>query len=112
MEEQTATTEEKPKHLDFMSSIILSLLALYIIWESIKITNEVGGPIYSSPGLLPLILGCMLLLCSVLLYRGSLKNAGVSGNISTLKTWFAEVSKSKDTMNMLIGIGILGIFTF
>lgn len=112
MEKQIAMTEEQPKHFDFISSICLFLIAVYIVFESIKISNEVGGPLYSSPGLLPLFLGSMLLLCSVLLFARSLKKTGISGNISTLKAWFAEVSKSKDTMNMLIGIVILGVFTF
>ena len=104
--------EEKLRHLDFLSSICLFLIAGYIIWESWRIHENVGGPLYASPGFLTLFLGSMLLLTSVLLFTRTVKNVGVAGNIRAVSNWFGGFIKNTDTKNMLKGIGILAIFTF
>jgi len=111
MEEKSVIAEE-PRHLDFMSSICLFLISIYIVWGSLDINSDVGGPVYSSPGLLPLFIGSMLLLCSVILFTRSMKKAGFAGNLSAIRSWLSEFRKSKETMNMLMGIAVLAIFTF
>ncbi|MCR8633425.1 tripartite tricarboxylate transporter TctB family protein [Paenibacillus radicis (ex Xue et al. 2023)] len=112
MEKNSEIRVEKIRHLDFASSICLFLLSLFIVWESNNIRVNAGGPIYSSPGLLPLFIGSMLMLCSILLFFKTLKHVGISGNIRALGAWFPQFIKNKDVLNMLAGIAIIGIFTF
>lgn len=104
--------EENMRHLDFLSSICLFLIGGYITWESWNIHEDVGGPLYASPGFLTLFLGSMLLLTSVLLFTRTVKNVGVAGNVAAVKRWFGDFVKSVDTQNMLKGIVILAVFTF
>ena len=104
--------EEKLRHLDFLSSICLFLIAGYIMWESWSIHVDVGGPLYSSPGFLTLFLGTMLMFTSVLLFSRTLKNIGIAGNIQAVKMWFGIFIRRTDTQNMFKGIAILAVFTF
>ena len=104
--------EANIKHLDFISAICLFLVSGYIIWDSWRIHEDVGGPLYASPGLLTLFLGTMIALCSVLLFIRCLKNVGISGNIRAFSQWFTEFIKMKETLNTLLGIGILALFVF
>ena len=104
--------EANIKHLDFISAICLFLVSVYIIWDSWRIHEDVGGPLYASPGLLTLFLGTMIALCSVLLFIRCLKNVGISGNIRAFTQWFTEFIKMKETLNTLLGIGILALFVF
>ena len=104
--------EGKVRHLDFVSSIFLFLFSVYVIWESLIIYKNVGGPMYSSPGLMTLIIGSMLLLSSVLLFNKTMKNVGFTANVHAFSSWFSKFIRAKDTMNMLKGIAILAIFTF
>ncbi|MFD0677846.1 MULTISPECIES: tripartite tricarboxylate transporter TctB family protein [unclassified Paenibacillus] len=112
MEKKSEIMVEKVRHLDFASSICLFLLSLFIVLESNFIRTDAGGPLYSSPGLLPLFIGSMLMLCSIILFFKSLKNAGITGNFRALGAWFPQFIKDKDVLNMLAGIAIIGIFTF
>lgn len=112
MDKHSDTIGKQPSHLDFISSIVLFLLSIFIVTESIGINGEVGGPLFSSPGLLPLFLGTMLMLCSVLLFVRSMKQSGFAGNIDDLKMWLQQNAKSSETRNMLLGIAILALFTF
>lgn len=104
--------EGKIRHLDFVSSICLFLFSVYVIWESLNIYKNVGGPMYSSPGLMTLIVGSMLLLSSLLLFNKTMKNVGFTANVHAFSSWFREFIRAKDTLNMLKGIAILAIFTF
>ena len=104
--------EANIKHLDFISAICLFLVSGYIIWDSWRIHEDVGGPLYASPGLLTLFLGTMIALCSVLLFIRCLKNVGITGNIRAFTQWFTEFIKMKETLNTLLGIGILALFVF
>lgn len=112
MEKNSDKPENTLRPLDFVTSIILFLISIFIVWESMHINQEVGGPIYSSPGLMPLFLGFMMLLCSVLLFIRSVKKVGISGNLRDFKDWFAATMKTGDTTNILMGIGALAVFTF
>ncbi|TXK84992.1 tripartite tricarboxylate transporter TctB family protein [Paenibacillus sp. N3.4] len=112
MEKNSDTTGETPKHLDFITSICLFLLSVYIIADSLKMIKTVGGPVYSSPGLLPIIIGSMLMLCTVVLFIKSMKSVGFMGNLRALSEWFRPFIKDTDTRAMLSGIAIIAVYSF
>ncbi|NOV03688.1 tripartite tricarboxylate transporter TctB family protein [Paenibacillus planticolens] len=112
MEKNSGTTAGTPKHLDFITSICLFLVSVYILVDSMKMVKTVGGPIYSSPGLLPIIIGSMLMLCTVVLFIKSMKNVGFTGNVRAIGEWFGPFIKDTDTRGMLTGIVIIAVYCF
>lgn len=100
------------KKFDFASSTVLIITALYVIYESLDIYEQAKEPMYLSPALAPLILGCALLLCSILLFVNSIKDGGPSARIQELAAWFGQIKGEAATKSMLIGTIIIGIYTY
>ena len=100
------------KKFDFASSLALILLSVYVIYESLDIYEKAKEPMYLSPALAPLILSCALLLCSLLLFAGSIKDGGIAVRVRELSEWFAQVKGEAATKSMLIGTIIIGIYTY
>lgn len=112
MENNSGTTAGTPKHLDFITSICLFLVSVYIVVDSWMMINSVGGPVYSSPGLLPIIIGSMLMLCTIVLFIKSVKNVGFSGNLRAISEWFGPFFKDADVRSMFTGILIIAVYCF
>lgn len=100
------------KLFDFLASVVLIALGIFTLISGLGISKDSGGLFYDAPGFLPVILGIVLIGCSVLLLSGSLMEGGLAGRFSELKVWTKEKSRSKDTRIMLIGILIMFIYSF
>lgn len=100
------------KHYDFMGSIALLILSAAVIGGSIKLYLDTGEPMYVSPGLMPLILGIALLLCSILYLAGSLKDGGVKARSAEIKEWAALLVKDKTVHSMVVGVIIMAVYVF
>jgi len=103
---------DRKTHLDFMTSIVLLLLAVYVIWDSMIMAHSVGGPFYATPGMLPMLLGLALGLTAFLLLKRSIREDGIKNNLASIKAWASSMRKSRTVKEMLLGILILGIYTF
>lgn len=103
---------EKHTHFDFITSIALMLLSLVMIVDSYRMGVEVGGPMYSSPGMLPMLLAVLLLFTSFLLLKRSIRLNGAGKSFSDFMAWFHGFRKSRMSREMLLGALILAIYTF
>lgn len=104
--------EDNKKMKDFISSIVLFIAALYVIFESYRIYTKAGKLLYISPALIPLMLGAFLLLLSVVLLLTSLKDGGAPARGLEMKQWFNTMKEDSNTMRMLVGVVLMGIYTF
>lgn len=103
---------EKQTHFDFITSIFLMILSLIMIVDSFRMGADVGGPLYASPGMMPMVLAVLLLISSGLLLKRSIRVNGVGNNLTDFLSWFAIFRKSKPAQEMLLGGLILGLYTF
>ena len=103
---------EKQTHFDFVTSICLAVLSLVIIVDSYRMGREVGGPLYASPGMLPMVLAILLLLTSAMLLRRSMRRIGFAKNVAGFVSWFDDFRKSAVAREMLLGALILALYTF
>ena len=104
--------ENDKKRLDFVSSVVMFLLSIYVIFEGIHIYHEAGKVFYLSPALVPTMLGCVLCLLSVVLFGYSLKDGGISARMAEVKTYFSGIFKDSNTMRMFIGVVLMAVYTF
>lgn len=104
--------ENRKKMKDFISSVIMFLLSLFVILESWKIYGKAGKPMYLSPALIPLMLGVILLFLSITLCITSLKEGGVSARITEWKEVWKELKEDPNTVRMLVGVVLMGLYTF
>lgn len=98
--------------LNFISSTLLAVLSVAILVGSVNIHSNAGEPLHTSPALLPGILGGVLLLCSLLLFRQSARGAGVRTRLSQATSWLAELTRHPDTRTSLIGLLLMAVYTF
>ena len=87
------------KYLDFLVSLILIVLGVFVLAYSIFITIETGTAFIVSPGFLPGLLGGALILSAILLLAESLRATG-------LKTTPAQL-----TRNTVLGMLIMFVYT-
>lgn len=104
--------EDNRKMKDFISSIVLFIGALYVLFESYHIYTKAGKLLYISPALIPLMLGAILLLLSVVLLLTSLKDGGAAARSLEMKKWFNTVKEDSNTVRMLVGVVLMGLYTF
>lgn len=97
---------------DFITSLALILLSLAVILDSLRMAGEVGGHLYASPGMMPMVLAILLLFTGILLLRRSVGKNGVRQNIVDFIVWFKAFCKSKPAQEMLTGGLILALYTF
>ncbi len=103
---------EKQHHFDFITSIFLAALSLVMIVDCYRIWKDVGGEIYASPGMLPMLLAIILLFTSIQLFKRSVRARGAAQNWQDFRTWFAGFIKSKMAREMALGAMILALYTF
>lgn len=97
--------------LNFISSTLLTLLSVVIIVGSYGIHVSAGEPLHASPGLMPGMLGIALLLCSLLLFRQSVREGGWGARLSETRAWCGALSRHRDTRTTLIGLLMMAIYT-
>ena len=103
---------EKKTHFDFVTSIGLMILSLVKIVDSYRMAVDVGGALYASPGMLPMVLALLLLLTSAMLLKRSIRSGGVSQNLAGFVSWFNDFRKSRMAREMMVGALILALYTF
>ena len=104
--------ENNNKMKDFISSAVIFSLSLYVLFEGYNIYTKSGKLLYLSPALIPLMLGTILLVLSIVLFTGSLKEGGLQARAAELKAWSGEVKADRGTMRMLVGVVLMGLYTF
>ena len=97
--------ENNNKMKDFISSAVIFSLSLYVLFEGYNIYTKSGKLLYLSPALIPLMLGTILLVLSIVLFTGSLKEGGLQARAAELKAWSGEVKADRGTM-------LMGLYTF
>ena len=98
--------ENNNKMKDFISSAVIFSLSLYVLFEGYNIYTKSGKLLYLSPALIPLMLG------TIVLFTGSLKEGGLQARAAELKAWSGEVKADRGTMRMLVGVVLMGLYTF
>ena len=98
--------------LNFISSLILTVLSVGILVGSYGIFARSSEPLHSSPGLMPGMLGIVLLLCSVLLFRQSIAEGGLRKRAAEAWAWIVNLVKHPDTRTTVIGLVLMAIYTF
>lgn len=103
---------EKQTHFDFVTSIFLIILSVVMIVDSYRMGVDVGGALYASPGMLPMVLAVLLLLTGAMLLKRSVQLNGFGNNLADFLAWFDHFRKSATTREMLLGGAILALYTF
>lgn len=103
---------EKHTHFDFVTGIFLMILSLIMIVDSFRMGADVGGAMYASPGMMPMVLAILLLFTSGLLLKRSIQLNGVGNNVTDFLSWVAIFRKSKPAREMLLGGLVLALYTF
>ncbi len=103
---------DKQTHFDFITSIVLMLLSVALIIGSYRMGVEVGGDMYASPGMLPMVLAVLLLFTGILLFKRSVQVNGCAKNLSEFVSWFNHFRRSKMCREFLVGGVILALYTF
>lgn len=104
--------ENNKKLRDFISSIVILLLSVFVLAESRGIYVKAGKTLYLSPALIPLMLGTILLVLSVVLMLESLKEGGIAARAAEGKQWMKAIKEDPNSLRMLIGLVLMGIYTF
>jgi len=106
---------EQRKHVDFVSAIVFIALATFMIFEGFsyhsQITQRLDLAFYESPGFFPVIVGAIMLICSIMLLTRSLKGGALKENIEKIKSG-AKAFATKQTLYSLVGIAIMGTYVF
>ena len=106
------------KQKDFTISLVLSLVGIYATVEGIRMYLKATQPPFGitnlsiSPALLPIILGTLLLLLSLVLFIQSLKGSSLSLRFSLLFGWFGHAVKDTDIRMMVGGMAIMAVYAF
>jgi len=103
---------DKQTHFDFVTSIVLMLLSVALIVGSYRMGVEVGGDMYASPGMLPMVLAVLLLFTSILLFKRSIQASGIAKNMSEFVSWFNHFRQSRKCREFMTGGLILALYTF
>jgi len=106
------------KQQDFTISLALIALGIYATIGGVKIYLKAAKPPYNitkfsiSPGMLPTILGSLLLILSVTLCIKSLQGSSLKERIVAFGVWAKGASKNKDMFAMVGGMAIMAIYAF
>ena len=106
---------------DFVFSIILILLGVYVIVEGMNIYHKAAQKPYKvtqftvSPGFLPVLLGIALTFTALILLISSFKGEKFGEALANRKTEFITWTKTAfntDLLNMTIGCLLMFLYTF
>lgn len=103
---------EYRKLFDFMASVVLIALGVFVVVSGYAITEDSGAVFYDAPGFLPIILGFALSGCSAILLLSSLRDGGLGARLSELGTWSGKKLRSKDTATSSVGILLMFVYSF
>lgn len=92
---------------DFISSVLLILFSVFVLVESLRMPLR-GGRIIISPGLLPTVMGAILMILSVMLLVSAVKKRGHG----FVKSWVAVTLKDVEFKRWLAIASITGVYIF
>ena len=99
---------------EFFSAIVLLLFTAFLFQQSLLIHGDAKVPWPVSPALLPVFLGCCLLLCSLILLMRSCAGQNSKDLIGAIliqtREWFG--AKESDWKRICGGILLLGLYIF
>ena len=109
-------TEPDRGHLDFLVSIILFIMGIYVLVESLfyylSQNERFGIPYYASAGFLPSIIGTVIVLLSIKLFLETIKTTKPSVRIAQLIDSFNKITKNKYFYKTLLGLGVFYIYIY
>ena len=103
---------------DFVFSVVLTVLGIYVTVEGYRIYAYAAKPPYRieqlsiSPGFLPIILGVLLFVLSLVMMVKSLQDGGIRTRFAELKSWAGPTFRNKNVHSMAIGIVIMAVYTY
>jgi hypothetical protein len=103
---------------DFTFSLSLILIGLYVTVEGLRMYKKASQPPYNietlsiSPAFLPMILGVVLVLLSVILFAKSLKGTSFNAQLKVFSSSLQGIKGNQDMKTMFVGTLILAIYTF
>lgn len=103
---------DNDRRLNFISSIVITLLSVGILAGCVHIYFEASVPLHVSPALMPGLLGAVLLLASLLMMRQSIRGDGLRIRLVEAKASFGDLIREPSTRTTVIGIGLMAIYTF
>ena len=104
------------KHIDFVSSILLMALSIFVLIESYsyyQTQNErVVVVFHQSAGFFPIVIGSALLICSILLFIRSVRGGAFKENFVKIKEGAIAFLKTTTAFRALVGCIWMGIYVF
>jgi len=105
---------------DFVTSIVLIVFSVSVIWMSIKMPRLEERNInpWSIPGLVPLILGIVILCLGIALFLRSIKQKGYTLGITkeSAGSWFRKPSTVRTGLTLLLTLiyawGLIGRISY
>lgn len=99
---------------DFFSAIVLLLFTAFLSQQSLLIHGDAKVPWPVSPALLPVFLGCCLLLCALILLlrscAGQTSKELIGSILAQTSDWFS--AEDSDWKRICGGILLLGLYIF
>jgi len=106
---------EQRKHVDFVSALIFIVISIFMIFSGIGYYNELLQrreiPFIESPGLMPVIVGSGLLICSLMLLKRSMEDTSIKEITQNIKDG-AKSLANKQTLYTLVGIALMGLYIY
>ncbi len=111
--------EKKTK--DCVFALGLLIVGLYVLYESWNILGRAARPPYNikdfsiSPGMLPMVLGCGLIVFCIALLISALRSNGDSGlgkQLALAWSHFTRAIRTPDVISMIVCTCIMFIYTF
>ncbi len=103
---------EKRNHVDFISSLIMGFISIFVIVESIRMYFDSGDVFYYSPGLLSFIMGVGLFICSVMLFKRSLNGTHIKEIFTAVKDGSKDFLFSDVAKRACVGLILMGLYVY
>ena len=104
--------DAKTSHHDFLTSLILIAVSVYVIITSLGYWQKQKVAFYESAGFVPILITSGLLLMAFRLLRQSLKQDSVKNYIVRLKKGAIETVRSNTVHRALVGLALFWIYVF
>ena len=104
--------DAKTSHQDFLTSLILIGISIYVIITSLGYWQKQKVVFYESAGFVPILITSGLLLMSIRLMKQSLKQDSVKNYIVRIKKGTVETIKSNKVHRALVGLALFWVYVF
>lgn len=104
--------DTKTAHHDFLTSLILIAVSIYVIITSLGYWQKQKVVFYESAGFVPILITSGLLLMAIQLLRQSLKQDSVKNYIVRLKKGALETVRSNTVHRAMVGLGLFWVYVF